>query len=157
MAISTRLPKGGPDGSAVRNLAPLAPLARTRTAACSRQTRQDPGSPAVTGSLRTPAKSLARHGWAEIGAHTVNHLMMPRQPLTSQHDEIVISRAECEELVGQAPTGFAYPYGDMDSETASLVKRAGFEYACSTAPGAVTPETNPFALPRLAVHDWSGR
>jgi peptidoglycan/xylan/chitin deacetylase (PgdA/CDA1 family) len=103
------------------------------------------------------AKSLARHGWIDTGAHTVTHLMMSRQSPTSQYDEIVISRAECEELVGQAPTGFAYRYGDMDSETASLVERAGFEYACSTAPGAVTPEANPFALPRVAVHDGSSR
>ena len=103
------------------------------------------------------AKSLAQLGWVEIGAHTVNHLMMSRQPLTSQYDEIVSSRLECEELAGHAPAGFAYPYGDMDADTAGLVKRAGFKYACSTIFGAVTPETNPFALPRVAVHNWSGR
>jgi peptidoglycan/xylan/chitin deacetylase (PgdA/CDA1 family) len=103
------------------------------------------------------AKSLAQPGWVEIGAHTVNHSMMSQQPPTSQYDEIVSSRAKCEELVGQAPTGFAYPYGDMGGDTAGLVKRAGFKYACSTILGAVTPETNPFVLPRVSVHNWSGQ
>jgi peptidoglycan/xylan/chitin deacetylase (PgdA/CDA1 family) len=103
------------------------------------------------------AESLAQHGWAEIGAHSVSHPMMSRQPPISQYDELVRSRATCEELVGQAPTGFAYPYGDVGDDTADLVKRAGFKYACSTIRGAVTSDTDPFMLPRVGVGDWSGR
>jgi peptidoglycan/xylan/chitin deacetylase (PgdA/CDA1 family) len=83
--------------------------------------------------------------------------MMSRQTSASQYGELVRSRATCEALVGQAPDGFAYPYGDMGDDTAALVKRAGFKYACSTIHGAVTPDTDPFLLPRVTVRDWSGR
>ena len=103
------------------------------------------------------ARSLARNELVEIGAHSVSHPMMSRQPPASQYDELLRSRAACEALAGSAPVGFAYPYGDMGDDTAALVRRAGFKYACSTIHGALTSDTDSFRLPRVTVRDWSGQ
>ena len=71
--------------------------------------------------------------------------------------EIELSKAECEALTGTSVSGFAYPHGDLDDETKSLVRNAGFAWAVSTRSAALDmTHYDLFELPRLQVLNWTG-
>ena len=56
------------------------------------------------------------------------------------------------EIVGNS-NAFAYPYGDYNDRTISMVKEAGFLCAVTTQPGKARPGDNPLVLPlhRMSV------
>jgi peptidoglycan/xylan/chitin deacetylase (PgdA/CDA1 family) len=98
---------------------------------------------------------LAEGGLVEIGAHTVTHPDLRNLGAAEQLDEMRSSKEQLEEWLGRPVTGFAYPYGGVGAESAAAVRTAGFSYACASAHGAVGPETDAFAVPRLHVADWT--
>lgn len=92
----------------------------------------------------------------DVGVHAVTH-----QPLTSmapdkRRREMHESRDACEDTVGATMTGFAYPHGDLDSETRDIVAEAGFAWAVTTESRAVPTGCDPLALPRIMAPDISG-
>lgn len=99
---------------------------------------------------------MAQGGLVEVGAHTVTHPALSTLPVASQRGEILGSKAQLEELLGQQVTSFAYPYGDLSAETAGIVWEADFAHACSTRTGLVELSTDPFRLPRRHGQDWDG-
>lgn len=90
-----------------------------------------------------------------IGAHTVNHPMLSVQSAEDQAFELRESKREIEKWLGKRVDGFAYPYGNFNAVTQGLLKETGFQYAVSTEGRPVTPEDDPFALPRIHVKNWS--
>jgi peptidoglycan/xylan/chitin deacetylase (PgdA/CDA1 family) len=90
-----------------------------------------------------------------VGAHSLTHTSLPERTRAEKKREIEGSRDACETLTGTAPRTFAYPYGDFDDESASLVEAAGFECACTTVETGVSRTADPFRLPRLQVRNWS--
>lgn len=102
---------------------------------------------------------LAQSRLIEVGCHTVTHPQLAALSVTAQRDEICRSKGELETMLGGRVNGFAYPYGrecDYTSETITLVREAGFDYACSTVPTAVRRGADPFQLPRVQVQDMDG-
>jgi peptidoglycan/xylan/chitin deacetylase (PgdA/CDA1 family) len=97
---------------------------------------------------------LSRTPLFSIGAHTVHHAMLARQKESDQKFEIEESKKVMEGLLGKPVKGFAYPYGNYDAVTKSLLLESGFQYAVSTDANAVTVEADPFALPRFQVKNW---
>jgi peptidoglycan/xylan/chitin deacetylase (PgdA/CDA1 family) len=98
---------------------------------------------------------LAESGLIEVGSHTVTHPLLPQLSAASQREELQTSKAFLETLTCKPITSFAYPFGaSRRSETAALVREAGFESACSTIPDAVFRDTDLFQLPRLYVGNW---
>jgi peptidoglycan/xylan/chitin deacetylase (PgdA/CDA1 family) len=89
-----------------------------------------------------------------IGAHTVHHSMLSQQNAIDQAYEVKESKQQIEKWLGKTVNGFAYPYGNYNELTQSLLREAGFRYAVSTEPKAVTAEDDPYALPRLQVKNW---
>ncbi len=92
-----------------------------------------------------------------IGAHTVDHVRLRSRPEQEQIDTIVDSKVGLERFLGQSVSHFAYPFGsseDFDDRTVKAVRSAGFETACTTLPGRVSPSTDPHLLPRRLVMDW---
>jgi peptidoglycan/xylan/chitin deacetylase (PgdA/CDA1 family) len=90
-----------------------------------------------------------------VGAHGQTHQPLTSLPPSARLDEIQRSRSEAEELSRQPVTGFAYPHGDRDAATIDMVKRAGFDWACSTHEAPIdTANADRYDLPRIAVHDW---
>jgi peptidoglycan/xylan/chitin deacetylase (PgdA/CDA1 family) len=74
-----------------------------------------------------------------------------------QWSEIAGGKAALEAAIGQPVRTFAYPFGDRrayTSRSVALVKKAGFELACTTRSGRVTRTTRRFRVPRLAVRNW---
>lgn len=110
-------------------------------------------SQGVTMSVRE-MQMLGGNPLFTIGAHTVHHSMLAQQNATDQAYEVKESKNQIEKWLGKTISGFAYPYGNYNELTQSLLKEAGFSYAVSTEAKAVTAEDDPFALPRLHVKNW---
>jgi len=102
---------------------------------------------------------LGRDGLVEIGSHTMSHASLAHQPADVQNNEIRGSKACLEEILGHRITSFAYPYGGRShytNQTVTMVRDAGFEWACSNFAGAVRPGTDHWQLPRFLVRNWDG-
>lgn len=131
---------------------------------------------AVSGLLGQPAKWLAddgvgaslmsaarlrslRQSQVEIGSHTVSHQRLGRLPAEQAWREIADSKAELEDVLGEAVDFFAYPYGSYNPEVRDAVERAGYAAALTCSRGAANTAPNAFEIPRKAIaygDDWVG-
>lgn len=101
-------------------------------------------------------KWLAATGVFEIGAHTETHPFLPDLNTSEQLTEIGNSKLRLEELLGEAVTSFAYPYGALNAETSGILSMLGFHRAVAVRDRAARASDDPFLLPRIHVRDWSG-
>jgi len=95
-----------------------------------------------------------RQAGVAIGAHTVNHPRLAALAEEAQRAEIVTSKRQLEDILGETVPAFAYPYGsalDYTPLTERLVEGAGFEWACSNRYGHNTPVANRIALRRIWI------
>jgi peptidoglycan/xylan/chitin deacetylase (PgdA/CDA1 family) len=104
-------------------------------------------------------RAMHAGGLVTFGAHSGSH---PRLSALSAHEaaaEIERPAQRIAEELGSRPTLFAYPYGvpgeDFTQATTEAVRRAGFAAAFAAEPGVVRAGTDPFAVPRVSVGDWS--
>jgi peptidoglycan/xylan/chitin deacetylase (PgdA/CDA1 family) len=92
-----------------------------------------------------------------IGAHTITHCNLARQPEEIASHEMAISRARIEKALQRPVVHFAYPYGDKIAAGArefTLAHAAGFKTAVTTRPGMIFPESADHltALPRVSLN-----
>lgn len=118
-------------------------------------------APAVPGALARPMtedelRRLASSPLIDIGGHTMSHCPLPKRHAAEQFREIAGSRERCGEITGRLPTSFAYPHGDYDAATPTIVARAGFTRACSSEQDLVWETGDPFLMPRCSVLDGDG-
>lgn len=92
---------------------------------------------------------LDTSGYAEIGAHTIDHLDLARQNTEVQRFEILEGKKYLEEKLGHLVTNFCYPYGAFNASAIQIVKEAGFASATTTLPGTDQSVTSPFTLRRI--------
>lgn len=85
----------------------------------------------------------------EIGAHTVDHLWLPRRSHEQVLDQMRRSRATLEDLLGKPVTAMAYPFGGFDLNTMRAAEEAGFTTACACSGAA---SWNALAVPREPIH-----
>jgi len=93
----------------------------------------------------------------EIGAHTITHTMLSRQPISVQTEEIVKGKALLEEMLGHEVQSFSYPFGgriDFSRRTAAIVKEAGFSMACVNYGTTLIRGADPHHLPRVLARNW---
>jgi len=100
-------------------------------------------------------RKLSEPAFLDIGAHTVTHPFLPSLDFADQRWEIEESRSVCEELTNSPVSGFAYPFGDFDEGSLSLVSAAGFKFACTTEERPIVPAQDLMRLPRFYVGDWN--
>ncbi|MGL4573651.1 MAG: polysaccharide deacetylase family protein [Burkholderiaceae bacterium] len=90
-----------------------------------------------------------------IGGHTVTHPILAKVSDQQAQQEINDNRAELKDILGYAPTTFAYPNGKPDTDFAprhaGMVKAAGYSLAVSTAAGVAHPKDSLFSLPRFGL------
>jgi peptidoglycan/xylan/chitin deacetylase (PgdA/CDA1 family) len=94
----------------------------------------------------------------EIGAHTMSHPVLGSLAAAEQAAELGESRRLLMEIVSRPVRFTAYPFGkasDLSELTTSLAEQAGYRAALTSQPGAITPQSPMYALPRLSVHEWS--
>lgn len=103
-------------------------------------------------------RRLAAGGLVEIGAHTETHPLLGALPVADQRAEVARGKACLETILGAPVARFAYPFGGRLDVAAGVaaVRDAGFTLACTTRPGVVRPDGDPFRVPRLVVGDWDG-
>jgi len=106
---------------------------------------------------RDELRRLASSPLIEIGAHTMSHCRLPDLPPEVQFEEIAGSRQQCREIVGEFPSSFAYPFGDVDTVTPELVRSAGFERACSSEEELVWEGSDAMLMPRVPVLNYTSR
>jgi peptidoglycan/xylan/chitin deacetylase (PgdA/CDA1 family)/SAM-dependent methyltransferase len=115
--------------------------------------RQWAGDPAAAAESRRMTREeigeLARRPGHDVGAHTVRHLMLPRQSDDVRCREIVDSRRVLADLTGASVAAFAYPFGAFDVASQDALRAAGFEIALICGDSAVPRHPDVFALPRL--------
>jgi len=93
--------------------------------------------------------SLANAG-VEVGSHGVHHeVHHARQPRSVRMAELEDSKRRIVELTERECRYFAYPNGNAESGAPVDVRSAGFALAFTTEPGTVTPDSNPWLLPRI--------
>ncbi len=95
----------------------------------------------------------------EVGAHTVSHPILARIAPEEAESEIASSKAAVQDIVGDAVTSFAYPNGrpgqDYRAEHVTMVRKAGYRCAVSTAWGSAGGNADPYQLPRISPWDRS--
>jgi peptidoglycan/xylan/chitin deacetylase (PgdA/CDA1 family) len=102
-------------------------------------------------------KTFAAEPLVSIGAHTVTHCNLAKQPDEIASQEMATSRARIEDALQRPALHFAYPYGDRlaaGPREFALAKAAGFKTAVTTRPGMLFPENTdyPTALPRVSLN-----
>lgn len=99
---------------------------------------------------------LVDDGLIEIGAHTRFHPMLPHLSLERQHEEIISSKQDLEDLLGKRVDGFAYPNGKATEEARWIVREAGFLFACTSQPDMVRRGSDLHELTRFWQNDVDG-
>jgi peptidoglycan/xylan/chitin deacetylase (PgdA/CDA1 family) len=102
-------------------------------------------------------KPFADDPLVTIGAHTISHCNLARQPEEIAGQEMAVSRARIENLLQRPVAHLAYPYGDKGAAGArefALARAAGFKTAVTTRPGMIFPECADHltALPRVSLN-----
>ena len=76
-------------------------------------------------------RAWARAG-LEVGSHTCSHARLLSCTDAQARAEITHSKAELEEITGEAVTQFCYPYGEFNAAHRTLVQEAGYLGATTT-------------------------
>ncbi len=101
-------------------------------------------------------RALRDQGFA-IGGHTHSHPILARSDDAQATAEIRDNRRALAEVLGTAPTLFAYPNGvpvqDYDQRHVQMVEAAGYRYAVSTAWGGAHRDSPRYQIPRFTPWD----
>jgi len=100
---------------------------------------------------------LSRNELAEIGSHSMSHIMLKSQSRVSLEEEIVGSREVLEEITGNEVNSFSYPFGgkgDISGKAVRIVKKSGYTCALSNIQGNVCQKADVFLIPRTIIRDW---
>ncbi len=102
-------------------------------------------------------KPFAQEKLITVGAHSITHCNLARQPKEIARSEMVTSRARIEDALQRPVLHLAYPYGDKIAAGArefALAQAAGFKTAVTTRPGMIFPESASHltALPRVSLN-----
>lgn len=87
-----------------------------------------------------------------IGSQAVTHPHMPALRPARNQRELAFSMQRLAEELGQAPTLFAYPYGEANLETLRLTEEAGYVAAFGQHSGAANDTSPLYYLPRFPVN-----
>jgi peptidoglycan/xylan/chitin deacetylase (PgdA/CDA1 family) len=93
---------------------------------------------------------LAASG-VEIGGHSRHHVDLTALSYDDALEELRVSRAELEAIVGSAVDTLAYPFGKADEATVKATREAGYVAACLTSGEGSWDD--PYQLPRIGVNN----
>ncbi len=99
------------------------------------------------------ARELVQAGFS-VGSHTRNHVRVSQCSTGELSAELVYSRMEIEDRVGQPVLDFAYPFGaasDCLAEQRATIAAAGYRSCLSCHGGAVFAGDDAYWLERIAI------
>lgn len=92
-----------------------------------------------------------RSAGIDIGSHSVSHVQLAEQSTERIREEVIRSKADLEDALGERIDHFCYPYGSHDMRTVEIVAEAGYRSATTCERAPALPEDDPLTLPRKAV------
>ena len=95
-------------------------------------------------------RAVAAAGF-EIGGHTLDHVVLPREEPPVAESQIVGCRAALERECRRPIRSFAYPNGRHDATVRALVAAAGFRVAVTVEHGVNYTDTDPHQLRRMPI------
>lgn len=95
-----------------------------------------------------------RQAGMEIGGHTRHHCRLAEIDAAQLPDQIRGCREDLEQILGEAVTSFAYPYGSHTDQVVAATRDAGYQVACTTHAGPAFVDGDLFKLRRLAVYSY---
>jgi peptidoglycan/xylan/chitin deacetylase (PgdA/CDA1 family) len=100
-------------------------------------------------------RELHAAGWV-IGAHTVSHSNVALIAPEEAEREMLGSRDALAAAIGAPVRHFCYPntggrHQYFSPDTGTVLRRLGFRSAATSMAGALRPDVDRFALPRLGV------
>ena len=96
-------------------------------------------------------KAMADSGHIEFGGHTLTHPHLNALSPKEQEHEIAQNKAQLEAILAQKLISFAYPYGDWDKYTPTLVKELNYDFAVATNSGPLALHEDPFLIRRIGI------
>lgn len=96
---------------------------------------------------------MSRSG-ISFGSHGLNHHILPHLESEIKRKEIFESLKMLREKGALISPFFCYPNGDWDEESIALTKEAGYKGAVTTQLGHNQPDTDPFLLKRVHMHEY---
>jgi peptidoglycan/xylan/chitin deacetylase (PgdA/CDA1 family) len=91
--------------------------------------------------------------FVDFGLHASFHPILTRCTLEEKRFEILEGKKRIESILGQKIHSFAYPNGDYDAETVSILRNNGFKFARTTDVGRNTCKTDLLRLKISGVSD----
>jgi peptidoglycan/xylan/chitin deacetylase (PgdA/CDA1 family) len=116
-----------------------------------------PGCPPHRALTAEEVAEVAEDGLVDIGAHGKTHSFLAQLSLSDQESEIKQSKDFLERLLRRPILGFSYPNGSVSVETMTLVRGAGFAFACASQTDVASSRSNRFRLPRFWIPNWDGQ
>lgn len=103
-------------------------------------------------------RKLDKNSLITIGAHTHNHLTLPKLPMHEVEYEMLYSKKRLEEELGHCIEHFAYPFGGIQhagDREVELAAKCGFKTAVTIKSAGVHKEHKDhlYSLPRYAVSE----
>ncbi|HKY02820.1 MAG TPA: polysaccharide deacetylase family protein [Burkholderiales bacterium] len=86
-----------------------------------------------------------------FGSHTASHCRLAQANPNRLQTELNDSKAQLEDILGHQVEHFAYPYGSWNANARDAVIAAGYSLACSTVPGKVRRNCDPFLIRRVEI------
>jgi len=99
-------------------------------------------------------REMAQSGLVTFGSHTVAHKILTTLADQEIRDELIESRKRliAEQVVDPSFIPFCYPNGNHNYRIACMVKDTGYDLAVTTKKGWNNPESDPFTLRRIGIH-----
>ncbi|KKK36302.1 hypothetical protein WQ57_20020 [Mesobacillus campisalis] len=87
----------------------------------------------------------------DIENHSVTHPFLAELSKEEQYAEINNATVALKELTGRTTEVFAYPYGNYNADTISVLKELGFKGAFKVGGGLSTDKSDRYELPRIMI------
>ena len=97
---------------------------------------------------------IAKDPLITVGAHTINHILCDIENESVQMTEIEKSKKRLEEIINREVSLFAYPNGNIGSETRGILSKLGFTRAFTCEHACIDRDEHVFDIPRSAVLNW---
>lgn len=101
-------------------------------------------------------KEMSEKSIFDFGLHTLTHTNLPDHSRETQYEEIAGSEQYLTDNCSKVLRVLAYPNGQFDQTTVSIVKEQQLEGVFTTGAHAVTRFSDPFLLGRFQVNNWNG-
>ena len=96
-------------------------------------------------------QSAACKGGATIGSHSVDHCRLTSIPKSDIDEQLIDSKDEIEEKLGNCCQFFCYPNGSFNEDVLERVRKTGYRAAVTTVRGLNRVGDDLYALKRFAM------